>query len=138
MFQAKTKVEEAAIHSGKTSLIGTGTTIKGHIDCQSDIRIDGKLIGDIFCTAKVVIGSDGEIEGNVIAHQADITGSVKGNIQVKDLLHLRNQAILEGDIVAGKIAMEPTVQFSGHCTTQSSTQVVSMEIDKNERKAAAE
>jgi cytoskeletal protein CcmA (bactofilin family) len=63
----------------------------------------------------VVLGAGGVIEGNVVAHRADINGKVHGNINVKDLLNLRTEADVRGDISAGKLAMEPTVQFNGNC-----------------------
>ncbi len=140
MFNPKTKADETIVQSGKTSMIGTGTVIHGEISSQSDIRIDGKLVGHVKCSAKVVIGADGEVEGNITAHQADITGKVNGNIQVKDLLNLRSNANIQGDVMAGKISMEPTVQFNGKCNMQATTvsQVVEMIAEKDERKAVAE
>lgn len=140
MLTPKSKVEETVAQSGKTSMIGTGTVIHGEIISQSDIRIDGKLVGNVKCSAKVVVGNQGEIEGNIIAQQADVTGRIAGNINVKDLLNLRSNAAIHGDIVAGKISMEPTVQFNGKCSMQASTvsQVVEMVAEKDERKVAAE
>lgn len=138
MFNPKTRTDETIVQSGKTSMIGPGTVIQGEINSQSDIRIDGKLIGHVRCTAKVVIGADGEVEGNITAHQADVTGRVNGNIEVKDLLNLRSNAHIQGDVLAGKISMEPTVQFNGKCSMQATTvsQVVEMVAEKDERKAA--
>ena len=141
MFNPKTKTDETTVvQSGKTSMIGPGTVIQGEINSQSDIRIDGKLVGQVRCAAKVVIGADGEVEGNITALQADITGKVNGNIQVKDLLNLRSNANIQGDVAAGKISMEPTVQFNGKCSMQATTvsQVVEMMAEKDERKAIAE
>ncbi|WP_158559166.1 bactofilin family protein [Deminuibacter soli] len=140
MLNPKSKTEDTGLQSGKTSMIGTGTVIQGEIVSQSDIRIDGKLIGNVKCSSKVVVGAQGEIEGNIVAQQCDITGKVTGNINVKDILNLRSNALIKGDIVAGKISMEPTVQFNGKCSMQAGTvsQVVEMLAEKDERKAAAE
>lgn len=128
-------------------MIGSGLTITGEIHSQSDIRIDGKMIGNVHCTAKVVIGVDGEVEGNVFALQVDITGKVTGNLHVKEQVTLRNNAVINGDIQTGKLSMEPTVSFNGRCSmpgVSSSTQVVELLTDKNataekqpERKMAA-
>ena len=139
MFNAKTKESSAIASQGKTSIVGTGMAITGDILTDADIRIDGKLIGTITSTAKVVIGSEGMVEGNITALQADITGKVTGNLYIKEVLNLRENAALAGDVTAGKISMEPTVVFNGKCTmTVSSTQVVEMVKDIHERKAAAE
>ena len=41
------------------NVIGKGTTITGDIDTSNDIRIDGKLEGNLFCKAKVILGPGG-------------------------------------------------------------------------------
>ena len=38
------------------NLIGTGTTIKGDIESNGDIRIDGHLIGSLKSNGKVMEG----------------------------------------------------------------------------------
>jgi cytoskeletal protein CcmA (bactofilin family) len=98
-----------------TSLIGTGTTITGDIVSNGDVRIDGVLKGNIRGTAKILIGQDGVVEGDIEGQQADIMGRVEGRISVKELLNLRSNAIIKGDIRAGKLQIEPTVVFNGQC-----------------------
>lgn len=124
---------------GKTSIIGAGMIINGEIITEGDIRIDGKLVGTVKSSSKVVVGEEGSVEGDITAQQADVTGTVYGNIVIKDLLTLRGQASVHGDVNAGKISMEPSVSFNGTCTTQVSTSnVVEMIKTKDERRKAAE
>ncbi len=124
---------------GKTSLIGAGMMISGEIITEGDIRIDGKLVGTIKSSSKVVVGEDGTVEGDINALQADVTGKVCGNITIKDLLTLRGHASIHGDVNAGKISMEPSVSFNGTCTMGSSaSNVVEMTKNKDDRKKAAE
>ncbi len=124
---------------GKTSIIGAGMTITGEIIADGDVRIDGKLIGKIKSLSKVVVGEQGTVEGDINALQADVTGRIYGNINIKDLLNLRAQAMINGDVCAGKISMEPSVSFNGTCIMQSATSnVVEMATIKDERKKIAE
>jgi cytoskeletal protein CcmA (bactofilin family) len=111
---SKTENERATTPSG-TSLIGTGTTITGDIASNGDIRIDGVLKGNIRGTAKILIGQDGIVEGDIEGQQADIMGRVEGKIVVRELLNLRSNAVIKGDIRAGKLQIEPTVVFNGQC-----------------------
>ena len=46
MFNGKSKSDASDAASG-TSLIGTGTVITGNVVSNGDVRIDGKLIGNI-------------------------------------------------------------------------------------------
>jgi cytoskeletal protein CcmA (bactofilin family) len=114
MFSTKAKAK-TTVFPGQTSIIGSEMEIHGELTVNADIRIDGKLIGNITSSARVVLGSGGIIEGNVIAQRADINGKVYGNITVKDLLNLKAEADVKGDITAGKVGMDSTVQFNGNC-----------------------
>lgn len=98
-----------------TTLIGAGTTVKGDISSNSDLRIDGTIVGNINCASKIVIGASGVVEGDLSGNQADIVGKVSGNIRAKDLLQLRGDCVISGDIYAGKLQVEPTATFNGQC-----------------------
>ncbi|MEP6676520.1 MAG: polymer-forming cytoskeletal protein [Ferruginibacter sp.] len=114
MFNTKTK-SPVYISAGANSLIGAGTIINGDIETNGDIRIDGILNGNLSGSAKILIGPEGIVEGNVQGQQADLLGKVSGSIRITDLLHLRGNAIVKGDIHAGKLQVEPTVTFNGQC-----------------------
>ena len=115
MFNQKSKgsFDESSISAN--TIIGAGTTIVGDMISSGDIRIDGILKGNLNAKAKILIGPDGTVEGDVEGLQADVLGKVIGKIKVKELLHLRGKATLHGDIYAGKLQIEPTVTFNGQC-----------------------
>lgn len=115
MFNSRSRsgMEENA--TGATTIIGAGTTIVGDMESKGDIRIDGTLKGNLMAKAKILVGTDGVVEGNMNGNYADIQGRVTGNIRTTDLLLLRGSAHIEGDIYAGKLQVEPTVSFNGKC-----------------------
>jgi cytoskeletal protein CcmA (bactofilin family) len=118
MFNGKSKSEFTAEPGGNTgaaSLISAGTTLKGDITSNSDLRIDGTLVGNIISTAKVIIGANGVVEGDLQGQQADILGKVTGSIKVKELLQLKGSSLVSGNIQAGKLQVEPTATFNGEC-----------------------
>lgn len=106
-------------HSGSEgsaiNLIGNGTSITGDIQSSGDVRIDGVLNGNITLNGRLVVGAHGKIEGNVICQNADISGEIKGKVQVAEMLALKNSAKILGDIVTGKISIEPGAVFTGTC-----------------------
>jgi cytoskeletal protein CcmA (bactofilin family) len=127
MFNPKSKSENPIVAGPSgNSLIGVGTTITGDIASNGDVRIDGVLKGNIRGTAKILIGQDGLVEGDVEGLQADILGTVTGKIKVKELLNLRGKAVINGDIRAGKLQVEPTVTFNGKCHMGAEASVVEM------------
>lgn len=98
-----------------TTLISAGTTLKGDISSNADLRIDGTIVGNINSSAKIVIGNSGVVEGDIFGNNADIVGKISGNIRVKELLQLRGDCLVNGNIYAGKLQVEPTATFNGQC-----------------------
>jgi cytoskeletal protein CcmA (bactofilin family) len=131
MFNGKTK-SDLPLHTNgnSTSLIGAGTTLKGDITSNADLRVDGTLIGNIISTAKIIIGSNGKVEGDISGQNADITGSVSGTIKVKDLLQLKGNCVVNGNIHAGKLQIDPTAIFNGGCHMSPATVVEMSAIDQ--------
>lgn len=115
MFNTKSKNLLNETVASATSIIGAGTVITGNIESNGDIRIDGVVLGDVTAKAKILVGPEGLIEGNIVGEQADVLGKVIGGIKVNDLLHLRGKATVKGDIYAGKLQIEPSVTFNGQC-----------------------
>ncbi len=113
MFKSRSAADEAT--AGATTIIGAGTTITGNIESNGDIRIDGVLKGDLIARAKILIGPDGIVDGDIKGREADLLGKVTGTIKVAGLLQLRGKASVQGDINAGKLQVEPTVTFNGNC-----------------------
>ncbi len=95
--------------------IRSGTEINGDINCKGDIRVDGKLIGNLKSDGKVVVGESGLIEGTIECGHAIIQGSVKATVSVNELLTLKATANLVGDIHTNKLEIEPGANFVGGC-----------------------
>jgi cytoskeletal protein CcmA (bactofilin family) len=120
MFNTKNKTEmqpekTSNGNGGGATLVSAGTTLKGDISSNSDLRIDGTIIGNVNSGAKIVIGANGSVEGNITGNQADIVGKVTGNVKTKDLLQLRGDCVVKGNLYAGKLQVEPTAIFNGQC-----------------------
>lgn len=105
----------AIMESQARNLIGNGTTIKGDIDSNGDIRIDGHLIGSLKSNGKVVIGQTGVMEGDLNCKQAEISGVVKGNINTDELTALKSTSKVEVDLTTKQLLIEVGAQFTGKC-----------------------
>ncbi len=125
MFQQKSKAESnQGLQS--ISIISTDSTIKGDMESEGDIRIDGKLIGNINCKAKIIIGQQGKVDGNLNGNQADILGTINGDIKMTGQLNLLGKSIINGNIHVGKLQMESTVIFNGKCVMGETDVVLSL------------
>ena len=101
------------------NLISQGTTIKGDIETDGDLRIDGGLIGNIITKGKLVIGDSASIEGTIKCENADISGKVVAKVTVSQLIVLKEASRFSGDIITKKISIEPGAVFSGNCQMAS-------------------
>ncbi|MEN8224077.1 MAG: polymer-forming cytoskeletal protein [Bacteroidota bacterium] len=103
------------------NMLGAGTTIKGDIQSNGDFRVDGTLLGSIQSKGKIVIGETGNVEGEIVCNNADISGKVKAQINVSELLTLKSTANISGEITTGKLSIEPGAKFSGTCNMSESS-----------------
>ena len=104
------------------STIAAGTTINGDMESDSNLRIDGNIIGNVYCKAKIVLGESGIIQGDVHAENADVFGTINGNVLAKDLTCLKAKCTVNGNIDTTRLQIEPNATFNGQCKMTSSEQ----------------
>jgi len=100
---------------GAVNLISSTTGVTGDIITDSDIRIDGTLLGNMVTKGRLIIGPNGKIEGEIRCKSAEIEGEIKGKIIAEELLSLKATALFSGDITTGQIMIEPGAIFTGNC-----------------------
>jgi len=115
MFTNNKEDSRKAEISNSANTISKETTIDGNVETTGNLRIEGKVKGNIRARSKVVLGISGEVEGKIYAQTADIEGTVKGMVQVEGLLTLKSNAHITGDINTGKLIMEAGAVFDGRC-----------------------
>lgn len=115
MFTPKRIENELVLPGSDTNVIGPGTAIEGDIQANSDIRVDGKVKGSITSSSKIVIGPGGEVDGDVICRNADVLGKVTGTLKIEELLNLKGNGLISGDVFTGQFEMEPSAKFNGRC-----------------------
>ncbi len=120
------------------NLIGVGTSINGDINSAGDLRIDGTVKGSVTSKARLVLGPNGKIEGDIHAQNADIQGSVKGKLFIGEILFLKSTAQIEGDIVTNKLVVESGAEFNGNCVMKSNSRMGDDKFSNEIRKPKAE
>jgi cytoskeletal protein CcmA (bactofilin family) len=101
---------------GKTNRIVEGTSIIGDIVSKADFRLDGELIGNFTSQGKLVIGASGVIKGEIVCNNADIEGEFQGKIKVLEVLNIKATARIHGEVLVGKLSIEPGADFTASCT----------------------
>lgn len=104
---------------GKTNRIVEGTIIKGDIISEADFRLDGELIGNFQSKGKIVIGPAGKVIGDISCRNADIEGKFDGRIEVLEILNVKSKAKIYGEVIVGKLSVEPGAEFSASCVMKA-------------------
>ena len=99
------------------SVIGPDIAIKGDLMATADLHLDGRISGDIQCTA-LVQGEASEVAGNIVAESARIAGKVRGSITAGVLVVLKS-ARIDGDVTYGSLTIEDGAQVDGKFTPRA-------------------
>ena len=101
-------------------VVKKGLHIKGEITGAEDLQIDGSVVGLIQLEqSKVTVLGTAEVVADIIAREVVIYGRVKGNVRAKDLVEIKKDASLHGDITTARVRIDDGAYFKG-----------SIEIDK--------
>ena len=97
------------------NIIGNGTIIKGEVESNGDIRIDGRVEGTLKSNGKIVLGQNGSIEGDIFCKQADLSGKVHGKLFVEELTSMKSTSRVEGELNTKQLYIEIGAIFTGKC-----------------------
>ena len=102
-------------NNDSNNIIGKGTLLKGNLNVPGNIRLEGKVVGNVKSKSKIACGETSFIEGNLVAQNAEIAGKVNGKVKISELLILKASAVINGDIVTEKLIIESGSSFNGGC-----------------------
>lgn len=120
MFSDNKKDKNMAEGTSSQNIISQGTKIVGDFNSEGDFRIDGVIEGNIKTTGKVVVGKSGLIKGTLQGTDAYFEGRFSGNLSLSGTLTLKAAAHVEGEVVVGKLAVEPGATFNVNCVMKGS------------------
>ncbi|MBU2526523.1 MAG: polymer-forming cytoskeletal protein [Bacteroidetes bacterium] len=135
MFNEPKKKQGILPTLSKPNTISESSKITGDFISEGDIRIDGKLEGTIKTSGKLVIGKAGFVKGKVECANADFEGKFSGELLVNGLLSLKPSASVSGELIVGKLAVEPGAAIDATCKMKGSLKAISNEQPKVAEKA---
>ncbi|GBD89474.1 polymer-forming cytoskeletal [bacterium BMS3Abin04] len=99
--------------SEDVSILSSGVKIEGKISSEGNVRIDGRVIGDVNINGNLTLGEGAEIKGEVKAKSLVVSGKVEGTIDVAEKLTLEPKSFVKGDIITKILVIEEGAVFDG-------------------------
>lgn len=99
---------------GEIGIIGAGVTIKGDVEAEIDLQIDGSVHGDVRC-GTLIVNERALVSGSIVADRVRVAGNVDGGIEATDLA-VEASARIKGDISYSRLRVSNGGVFEGTMT----------------------
>ncbi len=108
---------------GQINIIAEGTIFEGTLQADTDVRVSGRIIGKLEVKGRAVVAPEGTVEGEITASNANIAGTVQGDLIIGERLLLGSSARVEGTIKTGRLIVEEGATFNGECQMGQTGQI---------------
>ncbi len=99
--------------TGEASFIGKTMKIKGDLDSEEGVTIEGNVDGNIKVGKTLVIGKNGNASANIEAQDVCIFGAAKGTIKASHKLEIRTLGRYNGSIETDLLVIEDGAILNG-------------------------
>ncbi|MBN8417754.1 MAG: polymer-forming cytoskeletal protein [Verrucomicrobia bacterium] len=87
--------------------------IKGSLTFSQDLLLEGRVLGDVFSTACLIIGEEAFVQGTINTRSVIISGRVEGDIHVQERCEVKSTATVLGNITSATFVIEAGASFCG-------------------------
>ncbi len=94
------------------TVLGSTTSFMGKIRSDNTIRVFGVVHGDIEA-ATLVIGKSAQVLANVVAHNVQVAGAIRGNITAAGGIEILAGGQVCGDVHSPSLVVEAGALFIG-------------------------
>jgi cytoskeletal protein CcmA (bactofilin family) len=112
MFSAKGERDVSAPQGG-LSIIAAGMTVRGDIESNSTVKVEGTVNGNVHARQQVLVAKDGIVQGNIEAREAIIGGAVDGAVSALERVEVQAGATVTGDITTKRISVAEGGSLNG-------------------------
>lgn len=95
------------------SIIGPGMKVVGNLFTEGTVRIEGRIEGNVQAGKAVVVGTEGEIQGDIRTEDSVISGRVHGSVTAASRLEVQAAARIDGELHARRLQLEEGAMVNG-------------------------
>lgn len=101
------------------TLLGRGTSFEGKLTFEGTVRIDGRLVGEIFSDDILVIGEGADVKAKIDVGTLIVEGNIEGNVRAARLIELHAPARVKGNLETPQLYIDKGVIFEGNCKMEN-------------------
>jgi len=109
------RINEPHEPRGGSAVLGKSVIVKGQIFSREDLTIDGEVEGTVELQEhRLTVGPNGKVVAGIKAREIVVLGTIHGNVETTDKIHIRKDAKLVGDIRTARVEIEDGAYFKGN------------------------
>lgn len=119
LFSSKTSDEKAAKPAkaapaaGGLSIIASGMTVRGDIDSNGIVKVEGAVDGHVLARQQVLVARGGIVHGDIESRDVIVGGKVNGSILATERVEVQSGAAVLGDVTTRRIAVAEGATLNG-------------------------
>ena len=117
------------------TLIAVSTHIKGDVEFEGELHIQGSVQGEIRTGesgGRLVIGQTGSVRGQINVPDTVINGQVDGDVHAAEHLELAENAVIEGNVFYSVIEMVMGATVNGKLVRVDADQKLTRRLEHQE------
>ncbi len=95
------------------SFLQNGVRLKGEIEVDGDLRIEGTVEGTLNTRGLLMLGPKASVDGDIRGREVVIHGRLVGAVRADERVHLARGAKVKGDVFCRSLVIEEGVYFEG-------------------------
>lgn len=93
--------------------ISVGSVFEGNIRSEGDVRVDGRVDGNIHAAGSVTSGPGSSIMGDIAGEDVMIGGTLRGNVTASGIFGAGPMGDVLGDVTCSGVSIERGAEYRG-------------------------
>lgn len=106
------------------SALGPGTIIEGTFSFETPVCIEGTLMGEIRSSSLLIVGPEASVQAKVKVGTLIVYGAVRGDVEATELVAVKENGLLEGNVLSEKFSIDEGGWFQGRCVPTAPEKVL--------------
>lgn len=98
--------------------LDAGSFIEGQLHFEDTFRIDGRLTGGVTSKGDLVIGENGDIDGDIKVRRIFISGKLSGTLRASEVVEITSKGKVTARLFTPSLTVEEGAYFEGYCSME--------------------